>query len=87
MIASRPGTTLRFRLSEPARLKLTVTRRGRKVPGTLRTAGKPGANAVRLTGRIGGRSLRPGRYTLRIAARDLTRRERAAASVRFRITR
>ena len=84
-LIARSGTMLRFRLSEPARLTLTVKRGGRKVRGTLRTAGKPGFNAVRLTGRIGGHSLRRGRYTLRIAARDLTRRERAAATVRFRI--
>jgi hypothetical protein len=88
VIASRAGSTLRYRLSEPARLTLTVRhagRHGRKVRGKLRTAGRPGANAVRLTGRIARRSLAPGRYTLRIAARDLTRRERAAASISFRI--
>jgi hypothetical protein len=90
VIAARAGTTLRYRLSEPARLTLTVRhagRHGRKVRGQLKTAGRPGVNGVRLTGRIARHSLAPGRYKLRIAARDLTRRERAAATVSFRITR
>jgi hypothetical protein len=86
-LIARAGTTLRFRLSEPARLTFTVRRDKHKVRGKLRTAGKPGANAVRLTGRIGRRSLRPGRYTLRIAARDLMGSERASARARFSITR
>ena len=90
VIASRAGATLRYRVSEPARITLTIRRAGRhgtKVRGKLKTAGRPGANALRLTGRIARRSLAPGRYTLRIAARDLTRRERATATVAFRITR
>ncbi len=90
VIAARAGGTLRYRVSEPARLTLTVRRaggHGRKVRGRLATAGRPGVNAVRLTGRIARRSLAPGRYRLRIVARDLTRRERATATVAFRITR
>jgi hypothetical protein len=87
VIAARAGALLRYRLSEPARLTLTVRRHGRKVRGALKTAGRPGDNAVRLTGRIARHSLAPGRYKLRIVARDLTRRERATAMITFRIVR
>jgi hypothetical protein len=64
-----------------------VRRGKRRVHGKLETAGRPGTNRVRLTGRIARRSLRPGRYTLRIAARDLTGHEHASAKVTFRIVR
>ena len=56
--ARRAGGTLRFTVSEPARVKLTVKRRGRAV-GRIRTAGKPGVNEQRVTGRIGKRTLSP----------------------------
>jgi hypothetical protein len=88
VIAARAtGSTLRFRLSEPARLRLTVRRGKHRVRGALKTAGRPGANGLRLTGRIGRHSLRPGRYTLRIEARSVTGSERASARVKFRIER
>jgi hypothetical protein len=88
VIAARAtGSTLRFRVSEPARLTLTVRRGKHAVRGRLKTAGRPGANRLRLTGRIGRRSLRPGRYTLRIVARSVTGSERASARVRFSIVR
>jgi hypothetical protein len=62
----RYGTTLRLTLSEPARLELTVRRRsGRRlvrVRGTVRTRAEAGRVAVRFTGRIAGRRLKPGRY-------------------------
>ena len=88
VIAARAtGSTLRFRLSEPAPLTLTVRRGKHAVRGKLKTAGRPGANGLRFTARIARRSLRPGRYTLRIAARDLKGRERAGARVKFRIVR
>jgi hypothetical protein len=85
-IIASAGGKLRFTLSEPARLTLTA-RHGKRRVGSIKTAGKPGANAQRFTGRVGGRSLRRGRYTLTLAATDLTGREHARASVRFRITR
>jgi hypothetical protein len=40
-----------------------------------------------VTGRVGGRTLRPGRYKLAVAATDLTGREHARAQLGFRIKR
>lgn len=86
------GTTIRFTLSEAARVEMTVLRkvkghraRGRCRPQAstgrrctiLRKAGRlpararrQGRNAVRFTGRVGGRALRPGAYVLRLRATD-----------------
>jgi hypothetical protein len=65
------GTTLRFRLSKPARLTLRIERaagsRWRGLRGSIAVAGREGANAVRVRGRIGGRTLRAGRYRLVIS--------------------
>ena len=55
---ARRGTTVRFRLSAPARVKLSVRGNARSVNGHA------GANAVRFKPR-----LRPGAYTLRLSAR------------------
>jgi hypothetical protein len=93
------GTTLRFKLSESARVKLKVKRmvrggnarlcrrsghaRRRRARGepprctTLKLAGAlvragaaAGPNALRFSGRIGNRSLPPGRYRLKLKAID-----------------
>jgi len=58
------GTTVRFTLSAPARVTISVPgSRGRIV-----TAGKPGPNRLRFKGRIAGKRLEPGRHTLRLTA-------------------
>jgi hypothetical protein len=88
----RRGATVRFTLSEPARVRLTVQRRNRlgawvPVRGVLVRTGRAGANALRFTGAIGGRRLAPGRYRLvavavdRLGARSFVRR----AQFRIRI--
>jgi len=40
------------------------------VRGSARHSGRAGANSLRLSGRIGGRTLKPGVYRLRLSARD-----------------
>ena len=70
------GTRVTFRLSSPARVKLTVTR-GTRVVQTVRTKGHAGANRVRYRGR----GLEPGRYRLTVKAGG------AAKSARFKVTR
>jgi hypothetical protein len=57
-----------FRLSVAGRVRFSVERRaGRRyvrVAGSFTRTAKAGANAFRLTGRAGGRALRPARYRL-----------------------
>ncbi len=54
--------------------------------GTLRLAGAPGANAIGFVGRVGGRTLAPGRYRLRVTATAAGRTSRPVA-LRFAIVR
>lgn len=54
---------------------------------TLRRAGRPGANRIALTGRIGRRALRPGRYRLRVTATDAAGNRSRTRTRTFRIVR
>lgn len=54
--------------------------------GTLNIAGRVGENAASFRGRVGGRTLAPGRYRLRVTARADGRRS-AAATIAFTIAR
>jgi hypothetical protein len=56
------GTRVRFTLSAPARVKLTV-RRGKRVKASLTIAGKAGVNSVRFRKRLA-----PGAYRLELRA-------------------
>jgi hypothetical protein len=58
------GARVRFRLSEPGRVTITVTRGGRTVK-TRRASAGDGANAFTVRG------LRAGRYRVEVRARDL----------------
>ncbi|MEK6228905.1 MAG: hypothetical protein AABM31_06220 [Actinomycetota bacterium] len=58
------------------------------VRGSARHSGKAGANAFRPTGRLGGRSLKPAVYRLRLSAKDAARNtSRTRRSAAFRIVR
>jgi hypothetical protein len=71
---SKDGTLVSYRLSEGAdvRLGVKVARRGHwfTVHGRIDRAGTPGNNFVKFGGRIGGHTLRPGRYRLIARATD-----------------
>ena len=70
---SPTGTTVRFRLSEPADVRFTFTRMatGRKVGGSFEAKGRAGKNGLRFLGRLdSARALRPGRYRLTVRATD-----------------
>jgi hypothetical protein len=72
----------------PAKLTLTVRRAsGKAVKGAIKTAGKPGINTLRFKGRVGGKTLRPGRYRLTITARAMVGGATAKATMAFRIVR
>ena len=88
--ALRRGTTVRYRLSEPAAVTLRVERvkaGRRRAAGTLRRSGAAGANRVRFSGRIGRRALPAGRYRLTVRATDAAGNRSKARSATFRIAR
>lgn len=70
------GSSVTFTLSAPASVRLELLaqrpRKGKKPVlvkvGTLTVAGVTGTNKVNFTGRLKGKSLAPGRYTLRATA-------------------
>jgi PKD domain len=86
------STKLRFKLSESATVRVLVrrsscrasARRGRRcVRRSLKKAGRPGANAVRLRAR----GLRPGSYRLSVEARDAVGHEATTRRLRMRVVR
>jgi hypothetical protein len=87
---AKRGTSLRYTLSENARVALKIQRKGRtryRSVGTLRRAGVKGANRIRFSGRIGRRALRPGRYRIVATAVDLAGNRSAPKLARLRILR
>jgi hypothetical protein len=83
-----PGSFLRFRLSEAARVTLRFARlrRGRyvTVPGAVALSARAGLNRVRFQGRLSRRrSLRPGRYRVTVAAVDAAGNRARARTARF----
>jgi hypothetical protein len=79
--------TVRFRLSEAATVTLRLQRRAgrryRSVPGSVRHAGRSGANVVRLPGR----RLRPGRYRLVVTVVDAAGNRAAERRLAVRVRR
>jgi hypothetical protein len=55
--------------------------------GALRRSGAKGANAIRFSGKLGKRALRPGRYRARISATDTAGNRSGLQSAAFRIAR
>jgi DNA-binding beta-propeller fold protein YncE len=71
--ALKRTTTFRYRLSERARMVITIQRRRGKrfvKVGRLTQSGKPGANKLRFKGKIRRRALKPGSYRAALAATD-----------------
>jgi uncharacterized delta-60 repeat protein len=81
-----PGVQVSFRLSERAQVQLTIRRRARDI-GSVTAQGKAGANRLRLTGRLRGRRLRPGRHLLVAVARDRAGNRSTPAEAGFEIAR
>ena len=89
-LSASAGTTLRFSLSEAARVRISVRRRraGRFVQvGVLRRSAPAGRSGVAFTGRLGRHALPPGRYRLRITAIDAAGNASRPAVVGFAIVR
>ena len=86
-IAKRAGTTVSYTLAAPAQLVITVRRAGKAVKGSIKTAGKPGANTLRFMGRVAKRTLRPGRYTLVVTASPVGGGAAQTSTAPFKIVR
>ena len=87
----RSGSTLRFRLSEAATVRVTIERRK---TGRWRKAGAlkarklaAGRRSIRITGKLGKRRLKPGRYRAVLRATDAAGNRSRAARVAFRVIR
>ena len=80
------STTVRFTLSEGARVEIAITKKGsKKVIGTVRRAAIKGTNKVRFTGRIGRRALKAGRYVMRFTATDAAGNRSKVKLLAFRV--
>jgi hypothetical protein len=79
------ATTIRFRLSERADVRVTVMRAGSASPASrvLAKTGRRGANRLR----IRARGLRPGRYRLTFEATDAVGHEATPRTLRLRVAR
>jgi hypothetical protein len=80
--AVQGGTVLRFSSSEAGTLAIRIERaRPRRKVATLTRAIKEGPRSVALSGRIGTKRMKPGRYRLTLTARDVAG-NRSKATVR-----
>ena len=88
MAARKRGTAFVFTLNRAATVSISIKRlrRGAKVVKLKRTS-QAGGNRVRFTGRVGRRTLRPGRYRATLTAVDATGARSQARAVTFRIVR
>ena len=88
-VAAKVGTTIRYRLTEAARVTFRVRRRGAKRPlkGSFAHNGKAGANRLRFTGRLRRRKLRRGAYVLSATSKDAAGNVAKVKRLRFRIVR
>jgi hypothetical protein len=87
-IAKGTGSALRFTVSAPAKVTLAVrSAAGRAIKGAINTAGKPGANTLRFMARVGGKTLKPGRYSLTVSAAPLTGGGAKSTRIGFKIVR
>ena len=79
----RTGAALRFRLSKPALVRFAIRPGGERVRFQVR--GRRGLNRMRFSGRIRGRALADGAYTLTAIAVDRAGRASMPSAVRFEI--
>ena len=86
--AAPVGTVLRYRLSEAATVTVDVLpAKGTKFLTRLTRRAKAGARSLAFSGRVKGRTLRPGSYRLVVRATDAAGNRSAARTVRFKVVR
>jgi hypothetical protein len=91
-VSARAGARITYGASEAGTARFTVARRVRKrhhvnLPGSFSHGAVKGRNTLHFTGRLDGRALAPGRYTLKVKLVDLTGDVSRTGSARFRIVR
>ncbi len=80
------GPAVRYTLSEAATLTLTIFReRSTKALGAFRATGRAGTNRLTFSGRVKGKRLKAGRYTMKLVATDAAGIHSKPASVSFRV--
>ncbi len=86
--AAPVGTVLRYRLSEAATVTVDVLpSKGTRFLTRLTRRAKAGARSLAFSGRVKGRTLKPGSYRLLVRATDAAGNRSAARTVRFRVVR
>jgi len=89
--ARKRGTTFRYKLSEPAAVKIDIARRATRTRYahviTLSRKGHLGANATKLSGRIKRRALKAGPYRATFTARDAAGNRSKRVVVKFTVVR
>ena len=78
------GTTFRWRLSEAARVTITISRRGKRL-GRLSLRARAGQGSKRFEGRLKRKALAPGPYRAVLVARDETGQASAPKRIGFKI--
>ena len=85
------GTKVHYTLSEAATVTFTVEKSGKRrraaVGGSFTATGVLGPNSFKFRGRVGGKRLAPGRYTLAATAADVAGNVSSPQSAGFRIAR
>ena len=80
------GTKLTYRLSEAAHVKFTITRKtGGKKIGSFTQHDHAGKNSKRFSGRVGKKTLDPGRYRVTLVATDAAHNRSRSHRVSFTI--
>jgi Ca2+-binding RTX toxin-like protein len=86
--ATSVGTVLRYRLSEAATVTVDVLpSKGTTFLTRLTRRAKAGARSLAFSGRVKGRTLKPGSYRLRVRATDAAGNRSAVRTVRFKVVR
>jgi hypothetical protein len=84
--AAPVGTVLRYRLSKAARVSFDVLpAKGTRFLTRLTRRAKAGARSLAFSGRVKGRTLRPGSYRMVVRATDAAGNRSAARTVRFKV--
>jgi hypothetical protein len=82
----RKSATLKFSLSEPAKVAIVI-KRGKKVVARIAMSGKSGANRRKVARKIGRRTLKVGRYVLALQATDPAGNRSSLKQIKFRVVR
>jgi hypothetical protein len=88
--APRKGTTIRYSLSESARVVFTIERRvGKRLVRVTRFAqsSTAGTNRKRFSGKVGRKALKPGKYRITLVATDGARNASKPKRLSFTVVR